>query len=147
MVMNKDKRHRAITEIVREKTLSTQHELLDVLTRQGLAVNQATLSRDLAEVGIRKSQGRYVLAEEVTQRRSEYAAVTGFTCCGPHMIVIRTAVGQAQAVAVMIDQEDEPAFAGTIAGDDTILVLTKNRRTQTVALRRLRQWFGEKHER
>lgn len=152
MVMNKDKRLETITRIVRARPVATQFELLDVLHRRGVAVNQATLSRDLAEVGIRKAGGRYVVPEfgdspaESAGASPLAAMVQRFTCCGPHMIVVRTHVGQAQAVAVAIDRADEPAFTGTLAGDDTIFVATRNRRTQTVALRRLRQWFGEKHE-
>jgi len=146
MVMNKDKRLQTITRIVRSRPVATQHELLSALESKGVAVNQATLSRDLAEVGIRKAAGRYVLMDDDTASSEEPSPVTSFTCCGPHMIVIRTAVGQAQAVAVTIDQADDTAFAGTLAGDDTIFVATKNRRLQTVALRRLRQWFGDRHE-
>jgi transcriptional regulator of arginine metabolism len=152
MVMQKDKRLETITRIVRARPVATQFELLDVLHRRGVAVNQATLSRDLAEVGIRKSGGRYVLPETTEAVAEPSGAsplapmVQRFAICGPHMIVIRTDVGQAQAIAVAIDRADEPAFAGTLAGDDTIFVATKNRRTQAVALRRLRQWFGDKHE-
>ena len=47
---------------------------------------------------------------------------------------------------VVFDAAGDPAIAGTLAGDDTIFVATKNRRSQTVALRRLEQWFGDKHE-
>lgn len=144
--MTKDRRQETITRIVRTKPVSTQFELLDALGRKGVEVNQATLSRDLAEVGIRKAGGRYVLEEETEEASGEQNAVLSFTCCGPHMIVMRTAIGQAQAIAVTIDRAREPAFAGTLAGDDTIFIATKNRRTQTVALRRLTKWFGDKHE-
>lgn len=66
--------------------------------------------------------------------------------CGPHLIVVRTAVGQAQPVAIAIDAADEASIAGTVAGDDTILVATRNRRSQVVALRRFEQWFGGNRE-
>lgn len=152
MVMNKDKRQETIARIVRARPVATQFELLEVLNRRGVAVNQATLSRDLAEVGIRKAGGRYVAPEPPEGASAGAgdnplaAGVRRFTCCGPHLIVIRTDVGQAQAVAVAIDRAEEPAFTGTLAGDDTIFVATRNRRTQTVAVRRLRQWFGDKYE-
>lgn len=146
IAMTKDRRQETIARIVRARPVSTQFELLDELGRKGVEVNQATLSRDLAEVGIRKSGGRYVLAEESEETTEEQNVVVSYVCCGPHMIVIRTAVGQAQAVAVTIDSAKDPVFAGTLAGDDTIFVATKNRRTQTVALRRLSKWFGDKHE-
>ena len=73
--------------------------------------------------------------------------VHGFAACGPHLIVLRTDTGQAQSVAVAIDERADGSIAGTVAGDDTLLVATKNKKTQTVALRRLEQWFGAKHER
>jgi arginine repressor len=72
--------------------------------------------------------------------------VRRFTGCGPHLVVVTTDIGQAQAVAVSIDRAGEPAVVATLAGDDTVFVATRSRRTQAVVLRRLEQWFGDKHE-
>ncbi len=145
--MTKEKRHQTICTIVSEQPIATQGELLAALARQGMSINQATLSRDLVEVGIRKSGGRYVPARNNGADAIDPAPVVKhFATCGPHLIVMRTAVGQAQAVAVKIDATNDSAFAGTLAGDDTIFIATKNRRTQAVALRRLKMWFGDKHE-
>jgi transcriptional regulator of arginine metabolism len=114
-------------------------------------VNQSTLSRDLTELGIRKSGGRYVVSSgggEQAGNRVDYSSVVRrFTTCGPHLILISTAVGQAQPVAVAIDEEHDSAIAGTLAGDDTIFIATGSARAQTVALRRLKKWFGDKYER
>lgn len=145
----KRSRQLAIRRITRLRSVGTQTQLLQALRKSGVTVNQATLSRDLAELGIRKSGGRYVTARRNGRERQAVnlsGAVQSFTTCGPHMVVIRTTVGQAQAVAVAIDGADEASVVSTLAGDDTIFVATRNRRTQTVALRRLEQWFGDKHE-
>ena len=122
-------RQQRIRDVLATSMIATQHELLDELKATGMAVDQSTLSRDLAELGIRKSRGRYVLngPEEEAPAALDYrAAVTGFTTCGPHLIVIRTAVGQAQPVALAIDRSDDPAIVATLAGDDTIFVATRN---------------------
>jgi len=149
-MVGKGQRQAAIRRIVRAGRVGTQAELRRALRGQGMAVDQSTLSRDLIELGIRKAGGRYVLPPvEATRPREPVfsASVLGFTPCGPHLIVVRTALGAAQPLAVRIDQAAEPAIAATLAGDDTVFVATKNRRSQRVALRRLEQWFGDKHER
>lgn len=139
-----------IRRIVRSRAIGTQAKLLTVLRKVRMACNQATLSRDLGELGIRKSGGRYVAPGRAQREQVAVdfsGVVHGFVGCGPHLVVVRTAVGQAQPVAVAIDAKSDSAIAATLAGDDTIFVVTKNRRSQTVALRRLEQWFGEKHGR
>ncbi len=139
-----------IRRIVRSRAIGTQAELMTLLRKARMACNQATLSRDLGELGIRKSGGRYRPpgpAQRDPAAVDLSAVVHGFVGCGPHLIVVRTAVGQAQPVAVAIDEKSDPTIMGTLAGDDTILVATKNRRSQTVALRRLEHWFGVRHGR
>lgn len=149
IIVTKRDRQAVITEVIRNGDVSTQEELLQTLQKERVVVNQSTLSRDLAELGIRKSGGRYtILNEDDTEnQRLNYAgAVRRFTTCGAHMIVVCTGTGEAQAVALAIDEANDPAVVATLAGDDAIFIATKNRRTQAVALRRLQQWFGDKHE-
>jgi transcriptional regulator of arginine metabolism len=145
----RETRQRAIREILRARVVATQQELLAALAERGETVDQSTLSRDLHELGIRKSGGRYELPSEegAPARPDPWAVVRSFAACGPHLIVIRTDVGQAQPVAVTIDARAEAAIAATLAGDDTIFVATKNSRAQKVVLRRLTSWFGDKCER
>lgn len=144
----KPERHSAIRALVEGEVVASQREMLKALRRKGLAVDQSTLSRDLTELGIEKRGGRYGFAQRsVGPVAIDYTAVVrGFEPCGPHLIVIRTTVGQAQPVAIAIDAADEPSIAGTVAGDDTIFVATRNRRSQVVALRRFEQWFGGNRE-
>lgn len=144
---DKATRLEALARLLKRGRATTQGELIDELAAAGFEVNQPTLSRDLAELGVRKVGGRYVVApaEGGTEPHVDLAAaVTRFTTCGPHMIVLWTGVGQAQAVAVAIEQAEDPSILATLAGDDTIFIATKSRRAQTVALRRLGVWFGEK---
>lgn len=154
-------RQEAIRRILRRHSVGTQDELRAALRRAGQAADQSTLSRDLAELGVRKHGGRYVLpadngdagrgtasaAASAVPAPGHYAAlVRGFLPCGPHLVVLRTAIGQAQPVAVAIDTRADPAIAGTLAGDDVVFLATRSRRAQAVALRRLASWFGDKRE-
>jgi len=149
---DKDHRQRLLAAAVGGGRIRTQAELLKKLRGKGVRVDQSTLSRDLEELGIRKSGGVYVqtsgeAAESEAPAPADHAAVVrGFTTCGPHLIVVHTVVGQAQAVAVAMDAAADPSITGTLAGDDTIFIATKTRRSQVVALRRLQQWFGDKHD-
>ena len=128
---------------------ATQAELRSALRRDGVRVDQSTLSRDLSELGYRKLGGRYLPAEPAPPavKLDLAPAVRGFVPCGPHLVVVKTELGQAQAVAVAVDAARESAIVTTLAGDDAIFVATRNRRAQVVALRRLAEWFGEKQER
>ncbi len=144
---DKATRLEALVRLVQHGQVTTQAGLIERLAAAGFEVNQPTLSRDLAELGIRKVGGRYVMAPEDPGRTPHVdlaAAVTRFTTCGPHLIVLWTGVGQAQAVAVAIEQAEDPSILATLAGDDTIFIATQSRRAQTVALRRLATWFGDK---
>ncbi len=147
----KHRRLEAIRRIVQVRTISTQTQLRRALADRGFLADQATISRDLAELGIRKVAGRYAAGNSPGARRrvesvgSLAGVVRSFGGCGPHLVVIHTLVGRAQAVAVAIDSAEEPSIFATLAGDDTVFLATKSRRTQAVALRRLEHWFGEKH--
>lgn len=143
-------RQAAIRRILKARVVATQQDLLARLEAEGLGVDQSTLSRDLTELGVRKSGGQYVLsgARQSGPTQLDYAAaVRSFLPCGPHLIVVRTAVGQAQPVALAIDGAEDPSIVATLAGDDTVFVATKSKKTQTVALRRLETWFGDKRGR
>lgn len=148
----KEERLALIERVVRGGRIHTQRALIGALRARGHRPDQSTLSRDLAELGIRKVGGRYVREEAGAAAAhapgpGDLASVVArWTTCGPHLTVIDTVVGQAQAVAVAIDLAADPAIAATLAGDDTVFLATKHRRLQVVALRRLKQWFGDKHE-
>lgn len=149
MPAGKEQRQALIRRLVRRQAIASQQELRAALRAAHCDADQPTVSRDLAELGIRKIAGRYRqngTHSEPAGAVDLASAVRGFVVCGPHLIVVRTETGQAQPVAVVIDSHGDPSITATLAGDDTIFVATRNRRTQTVALRRLATWFGEKNE-
>ncbi|NOX57943.1 MAG: hypothetical protein GXP29_03680 [Planctomycetes bacterium] len=143
-----DKQHRqdAISTLVSTGSLVSQRQILDSLEADGVAIDQSTLSRDLSELGIKKVTGRYCLvgaADGNGSGANYFSGVVRFTVCGPHQIVVFTEVGLAQPVAVAIEKKNDPSILATLAGDDVIFLATKTRSTQTVALRRLKQWVGD----
>ncbi|MCG3138485.1 MAG: Arginine repressor [Phycisphaerae bacterium] len=144
---NKHQRLELLKKLIRTGRMGTQEQLQEHLRKQGYRVTQPTLSRDLEELGVQKNGGLYRLQKSTPLDMSirDYAnVVQEITPCGPHMIVIKTAAGQAQPIALALDHAPDGGLLATLAGDDVIFVATRSRRTQEVALRRLRQWFGEK---
>ena len=165
-------RHAVLLELVDDRVVESQAELLDALASAGLEVHQSTLSRDLRELGIRKVRGRYTRPEPTTTPGAGSTPaspvppattsspadpdasptpvlpdVHGFTACGPNLITVRAGTGQAQLLGVLLDESGGPCIAGTIAGDDTVLVVTRGRPQQREALALLSGWFGEeKHD-
>lgn len=149
--MTKEERQSRIMQFVGECKIRTQAELTRLLAEAGVEVDQSTLSRDLTELGIGKSGGYYgprdAGEDDDSQGAVDYASVVRwFTPCGPNMIVISTRIGQAQPVALEIEGRGDASILATLAGDDTIYVTTRTRRTQSVALRRMKQWFGDKQQ-
>jgi len=152
---DRTRRHSALRDLVQSRDLATQHELLDELAAAGLEVHQSTLSRDLDELGIRKVGGRYVLeppeagaagVEVASDVGPARPVVLGFTECGPNLITVRVGTGQAQLLGVLLDRMDDSPIAGTIAGDDTVLVVTAGRTQQRAAARLLERSYGaERH--
>ncbi len=138
-------RQQAILGLLEKQAIGTQDALHRALRKVGVEVDQSTLSRDLRELGVRKVEGRYVqpATEQQPSANGLGGVVRTVTPCGPHLVVLKTVVGQAQPVALAIDARRDPAIVATLAGDDTVFLATRNRKAQAVALRRLEQWFGE----
>jgi transcriptional regulator of arginine metabolism len=139
-------RQQAILGLLEKHTIGTQEALHRALRKVGVEVDQSTLSRDLRELGVKKVDGRYVQPPPPADRAAASGlggVVRTVTPCGPHLVVLKTVVGQAQPVALAIDARRDAAIVATLAGDDTVFIATRNRKAQAVALRRLHQWFGE----
>ncbi len=127
--MNKNARQLKIREILHQHTVSNQHDLLQLLRDAGMVVAQATLSRDCAELGIIRSRtnGNYkmVLADDDAERIIK--GLVGIEVLSVNAnetaIIIMTLPGRAHGVGSWIDQLKSPLILGTIAGDDTLLVL------------------------
>ena len=127
--MNKNARQLKIREILHQHTVSNQHDHLQLLRDAGMVVAQATLSRDCAELGIIRSRtnGNYkmVLADDDAERIIK--GLVGIEVLSVNAnetaIIIMTLPGRAHGVGSWIDQLKSPLILGTIAGDDTLLVL------------------------
>jgi transcriptional regulator of arginine metabolism len=134
--MSKRTRQQAVLEIVAERRPPNQAALAVELERRGFAVTQATLSRDIAELGLVKSKAGYLRPEDAPQNsKSQPADSRGAirrqvvkVIVAQNLVVIRTAVGGAQSVGLALDDCARPELLGTIAGDDTVLVVTADRR-------------------
>jgi transcriptional regulator of arginine metabolism len=119
----RNERYNAIREIVRSRYIRTQRDLVEELKRRGFACTQATVSRDITDLGLRKlPEGVYMLSEDMHLQRMVSTLVDGVTATG-NLVVVKTSTGTAQGVAAALDAADIPAILGSIAGDDTILVI------------------------
>jgi transcriptional regulator of arginine metabolism len=139
-------RRGAILRILRSGLVRKQADLVRLLQKEGHAVTQSSISRDLRDLGVLKARGRYVLPpDEVTRANGDFGTLTQFVrelrSAGPSITVLRTTIGAAQSVAVAIDKAQWPEVAGTISGDDTIFIATANARAQQELLGRLRTLF------
>lgn len=137
--MNKTTRQLAIKEIITRDTITSQDELRLGLRKRGFTVTQATLSRDLRELGVSwvtsGEGGRYVLqgATEAVLLRPIVAAEILSIAANENTIVVRTLPGCASAVGEFVDIQRNPDIIGTLAGDNTLLVIpASGRKTRQI---------------
>jgi transcriptional regulator of arginine metabolism len=120
-MMTKSFRHGQILKLIRTRSISTQEELARALKETGVDATQVTLSRDLRELSLVKTPGGYQeMGRPFTARASEYLQDVRLA---QNQVVLKTASGHASSIAVALDAEEWPEITGTIAGDDTILVI------------------------
>jgi len=139
-------RRAAILRILHSGLVGKQADLVRLLRKEGHAVTQSSVSRDLRDLGVLKARGRYVLPpDEASRANGDFGTLTQFVrelrSAGPSITVLRTTIGAAQSVAVAIDKAQWPEVAGTLSGDDTIFIATANARGQQELLGRLRTLF------
>lgn len=132
----KARRHQRILDIVRSKPIQTQEDLAEELAREGIAVTQATISRDIKELRLVKAPAgdgsyRYTVPvdrniEDINRRieRVFREAVISIED-SDNIVVVKTLEGAAQAVGAIIDDLDWPEIVGSLAGDDTIFTVVK----------------------
>lgn len=119
-------RQEAIKAIVRSDSIRTQRDLVERLRREGYNVTQATVSRDITEMGLRKlPEGAYVLAEDVHLQRMVAELVTSVVQ-SQQLVLVKTRAGGGQGVAAALDAAGMNEILGSIAGDDTILIVTED---------------------
>ena len=137
----KQERQLAIRKLVRERAVANQSELVEQLEKAGIAGTQASVSRDIRELGLIKVNGRYrAPARRETSAEGGTASelITDLVPVGANLVVIRTAVAAASAVAAELDRLELSDIVGTIAGDDTIFVAVRSRAAQGRAMHALR---------
>ena len=132
MLSNQSRQGR-ILEIIRGGGVRSQEELLSRLERDAVRVTQATLSRDIRELGLVKVRGSYQVSgeavigppDEVLRRTlGQYVVRTGLS---GNIVMVKTSPGNAHSGAVVLDAAQWPEVLGTIAGDDTVFVLLQRR--------------------
>jgi transcriptional regulator of arginine metabolism len=148
MQLAKAERQRLIESVVSRKRVGTQFELLDALAAAGCVVTQATISRDIRELGLEKTHDpfgrpRYMLPN--VARRADPTEVLNailgqfgrkVTPAG-NIVVLQAELGSAPAIARALDQLGHERIVGTLAGDDTVLVVAQSERDARTLAREL----------
>lgn len=133
--LTKAARHAAIADLVASAVVRSQADLAGLLAERGVQVTQATLSRDLDELGATKAHGRYVITAEPgpwpaadTPARLARLAEELLLGAEPaqNLVVLRTPPGGAQLLASAVDRGTVHDAVGTVAGDDTVLVICRD---------------------
>ena len=135
-ILKKTERHELIREIVGTERLETQSELVSALRGRGVDCTQATVSRDIKELKLTKYQsedGRYYYSDPgagdlpvVGKLLDAFSNGYVRSESSGNIVVIKTVVGMAPACALAIDAVQWPEVVGTLAGDDTIMIVTKS---------------------
>ena len=138
----RDKRQQAILGILAERSIARQSEFVELLLQNGIDATQSSVSRDLRELGIAKLDSGYGQLEASGKQTLTVDIPTDFVrevlTAGASLTVIKTATGAAQRVALFLDRSNWPEIVGTVSGDDTIFVATRNGREQKQLLSRIR---------
>lgn len=144
----KTQRHAALLRVIRHERVASQERLRALLEVEGFAVTQATLSRDIRELGLAK-------VADPESGATYYAAAPGPTLVPAldqllpmtllsvegvgSLLVLKTPAGAAQSLGLALDRTQWPDVLGTIAGDDTVLVITRSERARRRLGARLRE--------
>ncbi len=133
MAMNKSYRQGQILKLIRVEEIHTQDELARELKTLGIAATQVTLSRDIRELRLVKTREGYQRDAAPKRAGPQFAMLAAEFLhdvrCAQNLVVLKTAPGHANSVAVALDNEEWPEVVGTIAGDDTILVIAPDSAT------------------
>jgi transcriptional regulator of arginine metabolism len=129
--MNTAYRQSQILQIIRRQPVHTQEELARALAKLGIQTTQVTLSRDIKKLGLAKTPQGYRQLDAAPAPEARIAAFAAMAAeflrevrVAQFIVVVKTPPGKANALAVELDNENWPEVVGTVAGDDTILVVT-----------------------
>ena len=131
----KTERHRKILELISDNAVTTQEELMAMLSDAGFRVTQATVSRDIKELRLVKTlsrSGKYRYStgsDTISDMSSKFYSLFSDSVlsveAAQNMLVVRCMTGMAQAVCASLDSMHWPGFVGTLAGDDTIFIVCR----------------------
>jgi transcriptional regulator of arginine metabolism len=138
--MNKTYRQGQILRLIRGQKITTQEQLAHELASVGVNATQVTLSRDIRELGLVKTSDGYRQVEAGAYGPGIETIAAEFlwdAIAAQNLVVLKTSPGHASSVAIALDQEDWSEVVGTIAGDDTVLVVSPDNRTALELQKRL----------
>lgn len=134
-------RRAAIRELLGRGPAATQASLVAALRQSGHVATQSSVSRDLKEIGAIKTARGYELPDSSDHGDEQLARVAellrDISPAGPNLLVIRTAIGAAQRVALALDRSGWPEMIGNIGGDDTVFVATDSAHAQKNLIARI----------
>ena len=135
-------RQDAIKRIVRNERVKTQRALVDNLKAEGFVCTQATVSRDITEMGLKKlPEGVYVLAEDLHLQRMVSDLVHDVKST-EKFVLVKASAGTAPGVAAALDAAEIDGILGSVAGDDTILVITVSEKDALLLVDTLNKFRG-----
>jgi transcriptional regulator of arginine metabolism len=133
-------RQQAIRKVVREERIRTQRDLVDRLEALGFSCTQATVSRDIADLGVQKlPEGGYVLAEDLHLQRMLTDLVADIIQAD-NLVIVKASTGTAPGVAAALDAAGLDGVLGSVAGDDTVLMIAADAADAAGVVARLRMY-------
>ncbi len=145
----KQQRHAAIQDLLAKASISNQDELRRRLAERGFHVTQATLSRDIHELRLSKGPNGYVMPSAAEDEEEDLPGIRDMLRSfgmevrqALNLLVLVTTTGSAQPVAAGIDYEDWPEVVGTIAGDDTVLIICADEQRSSALKARIEEYIG-----
>lgn len=141
----KNNRQQLILDIIKGKKISTHEQLVEELKNRGVVVTQATVSRDIKELGIIKVPDEkgsiYAAAKEWHNPLQKFSTDVVDVKNAQNIVVIHTKPGMASAVAAAVDSEMKSEIVGSIAGDDAIFIVVPDSKTAEHLTNTLKQYF------
>ena len=144
----KRSRQKAILTLLSQRRITTQKQLCDALLEQGFRVTQATLSRDIAELGLTKSENGYGLPRVSTNEMADGKSIKILSeavrevDCAENIVVVKALTGMGSAAGAAIDHLHLPEVVGSVAGDDTVIIVVRSAEAAMVLRERLLELLG-----
>jgi transcriptional regulator of arginine metabolism len=140
----RNERRMALAKLLRNNAIERQSELVELLRSEGYVATQSSVSRDLKDMGAVKVKNGYSLPEDSAAGNGDSLKqvaefVREIRAAGPNLLVVTTAIGAAQRVALTLDRINWPEIVGTLSGDDTVFIATSTAAQQRRLRSRLQQ--------